>query len=148
ERYHATSVQSSRSRRAGCWLLPPLSSASTALLPPPALRERRHRGLARRRVAMSWRPIFTLPEGQCPHPRRTDRRRVYLRDTTDDDASGEHVEIIFVPLAEGPAGRCAFKDEVVLFHPWGSHCSCASPICPTHHDHSYAFVSSLSLATR
>src|SRR6516225_8035150 len=104
----------------GCWLLPPLSSASTALLPPPALRERRHRGLARRRVAMSWRPIFTLPEGQCPHPRRTDRRRAYLRDTTDDDAIGEHVEIIFVPLAEGPAGRCAFKDEVVLFHPWGS----------------------------
>src|SRR5262249_49482587 len=80
-------------KEAGCWLLPPLPSASTALLPPPALRERRHRGLARRRVAMSWRPIFTLPEGQCPHPRRTDRRRVYLRDTTDDDASGEHVEI-------------------------------------------------------
>src|SRR5262249_43844506 len=99
-------------------VLPPLSSASTALLPPPALCERSHRGLARRRVAMSWRPIFTLPEGQCPHPRRTDRRRVNLHDTTDDDALGEHLEIIFVPLAEGPAGRCAFKDEVVLFHPW------------------------------
>src|SRR5262249_16925754 len=40
--------------------------------------------------------------------------------TTDDDASGEHVVIIFVPLAGGPAGRCAFEDEVVLFHP-GSH---------------------------
>src|SRR5262249_22627193 len=50
-RYHATSVQSSRSRRAGCWLLPPLSSASTALLPPPAFCECRHRGLARRGIA-------------------------------------------------------------------------------------------------
>src|SRR5262249_10409196 len=38
------------SRRAGCWLLRPQSSASTALLPPPALGERRHRGLARRLV--------------------------------------------------------------------------------------------------
>jgi len=51
ERYHATSVQSCRSRRAGCWLLRPQSSASTALLPPPALGERRHRGLARRRAS-------------------------------------------------------------------------------------------------
>jgi len=32
-------------------VLPPQSPALTALLPPPALRERRHRGLARRRVA-------------------------------------------------------------------------------------------------
>jgi hypothetical protein len=38
---------------AGCWLLPPPQSpALTALLPPPALRERRHRGLARRLVAV------------------------------------------------------------------------------------------------
>src|SRR5262249_59313609 len=87
------------------------------LLLPPTLRERRHRGLARCGVAMSWRPILTLPEGQCPHPRRTGRRRVNLHDTTDDDALGEHVVIIFVPLAGGPAGRCAFEDEVVLFHP-------------------------------
>src|SRR6516165_3631977 len=43
ERYHVTSVQSCRSRRAGCWLLRPQSSASTALLPPPGLGECRHR---------------------------------------------------------------------------------------------------------
>src|SRR5262249_6917732 len=85
--------------------------------PSPALSERCHRSLARCRVAMSWRPILTLPEGQCPHPRRTDRRRVNLHDTTDDDALGEHVVIIFVPLAGGRAGRCAFDDEVVLLHP-------------------------------
>jgi hypothetical protein len=33
------------------------------LPPPPTLRERRHRGLARRRVAMRQRAIFVLPEG-------------------------------------------------------------------------------------
>src|SRR5262249_19798654 len=38
-------------KEAGCWLLRPQSSASTALLPPPALSERGHRGLARRLVA-------------------------------------------------------------------------------------------------
>ena len=39
-------------KEAGCWLLRPQSSASTALLPPPALRERRHRGLVRHLVAV------------------------------------------------------------------------------------------------
>jgi hypothetical protein len=32
------------------------------LLPPPALRERRHRGLARCRVSMRWLAILVLPE--------------------------------------------------------------------------------------
>src|SRR5262249_7512231 len=50
------------------------------LLPPPALRERCHGGLARRGIAI------TLPEGYCPHPRRTYRRRMKLHDTADDDA--------------------------------------------------------------
>ena len=35
-------------------------------LPPPALRERRHRGLARQLVAMRWRAVFGLPEGEGP----------------------------------------------------------------------------------
>src|SRR5262249_39291970 len=43
-------------QRAGCWLLRPLSSASTALPPPTALCERRHRGLARRGVAEAVLP--------------------------------------------------------------------------------------------
>ena len=34
--------------------------------PPPALRERRHRRLACRHVAMCWRAVFGLPEGECP----------------------------------------------------------------------------------
>ena len=79
-------MQSSRSRRAGCWLLPPLSSASTALLPPPAFCECRHCRLARRGIAMPWRPVLTLPEGYCPRPRRTYRRRMKLHDTADDEA--------------------------------------------------------------
>jgi hypothetical protein len=43
---------------------------------------------------------------------------VNLHDTTDDDALGEHVVIIFfVPLAGGLTGQCAFEDKVVLLHP-------------------------------
>src|SRR5262249_1596112 len=37
-------------------------------LPPPALRERRHRGLARRRVAVRRRAVLVVPEGDRPHP--------------------------------------------------------------------------------
>src|SRR5262245_61583970 len=40
------------------------------LLPPPALRERHHRGLARRLVAVRWRAVLALAKGQRPHPRR------------------------------------------------------------------------------
>ena len=43
--------------------------APTALLPPPALRERRHRGLARRLVAVRRRAVFVVPEGECPYSR-------------------------------------------------------------------------------
>jgi len=55
--------------------------ASTALLPPPALRERRHRGLARRLTAVRWRAVLVT------HPRRTERaRRAHLYDPPDDYA--------------------------------------------------------------
>jgi hypothetical protein len=37
--------------------------------PPPALRERGHRCLAGRRVAVAWRAIFVVPERERPHPR-------------------------------------------------------------------------------
>ena len=58
-------------------------------LPPPALRERRHRGLARRLVAVRRRTIFVMSERQGPHPRRSDRRGVHLHDAADHDAVGE-----------------------------------------------------------
>src|SRR5215813_2556515 len=112
ERYHATSVQSCRSRRAGRWLPPPLSSASTALFPPPALRERRHRGLARCGVAMGRLAILVMPEGQCPHPRHSDGRGVNLEDAADNAAVRQHVVILIVPLARRTRGPCALQDQV------------------------------------
>jgi hypothetical protein len=48
-------------------------------LPPPTLSEC-HGGLARRFVAVRRRAILMLPKGERPHPRRSDRRRVYLED--------------------------------------------------------------------
>ena len=68
-----------------------------ALLPPPALGERRHRGLARRRVAVRRRAIFVVPKIQRPHPTRTYRRRVDLQDAADVSAVGEHIVIVIVP---------------------------------------------------
>ena len=46
------------------------------LLPPPVFRERRHRGLARRLVAVRQRAVLVVAKGQHPHPRRTERRGV------------------------------------------------------------------------
>jgi hypothetical protein len=54
------------------------------LLPPPALGERRHGLLARRLVAVGGGAIFMIPEGECPHPRHTYRRGVYLQDTAGE----------------------------------------------------------------
>jgi hypothetical protein len=58
------------------------------LTPPPTLRERRHRRLARRLVAVCVRAIFMMPKGERPHPRRADRRGVGLEDAADDGAIG------------------------------------------------------------
>src|SRR6516164_9954035 len=77
------------------------------LLPPPALGERRHRGLARRLVAVRRRAVLMLAESERPHPRRPYRGRMYLHDTADDSAMGEHVEIVVVPLAGRAASRRA-----------------------------------------
>jgi hypothetical protein len=63
-------------------------------LPPPTFRERHHCGLARlgitwvatrggsyaTRLAVCRRAVLVVPEGERPHPRRSDRRRVHLKD--------------------------------------------------------------------
>lgn len=53
-------------------------------LSPPGLRERCHRGLARRLEAISWPAVLVLPEGQGPQPWTPDRRGVHLHDAADD----------------------------------------------------------------
>src|SRR5262249_19000914 len=72
-----------------------------ACLPPPTLREGRHRGLARRGVAVRRGAVLVMPEGERPHPRRTKGRGVNLEDAADDNAIAEHLEIVVVPLPEG-----------------------------------------------
>jgi hypothetical protein len=80
-------------------------------------RERGHGGLARRGIAVGRTAIFVVPKGYRPHPRRHSYGRcVDLEDAADNIAVGQHVEIIFVPVAGGPACRCALEDEGVLLH--------------------------------
>jgi hypothetical protein len=40
-----------------------------------------------------------LPEGQRPHPRRPNRGCMYLQDTADYSAIGNHVIVVIIPLA-------------------------------------------------
>jgi hypothetical protein len=52
------------------------SEFGTALFPPPAFCECRHRVLACCCIAMCRRPILMMPQGQRPHPRGPDRRSI------------------------------------------------------------------------
>src|SRR5262249_1850315 len=72
---------------------------------PPALGERRHRRLARLRVAVRRGAVLMMPKGR-PHPGRPYRGRMYLQDTADDSAISDDVEIVVIPLAGG-AARCS-----------------------------------------
>jgi hypothetical protein len=76
----------------------------------PTLRERRHRGLARRLVAVRRRAVLVVPKIQRPHPRRTYRRGGGLYDAADYDVVGKHV-VVIVPLAGRAARRCAPEDQ-------------------------------------
>src|SRR5262249_28595429 len=88
-------------RRAECWSLPPL-------FPPPALRERRHRGLARHLVAVHRLTIFVGQDG--PQPWRSNRGRCCFHDAADDGTISEHVELVVVLLPGWAARRSAFED--------------------------------------
>src|SRR5262249_27992558 len=76
---------------------------------------------------MRWGAIFVLPESERPHPRRPYRGCMYLQDTADDDAIGKHVIVVIVPLARGPACRCAFEDQVVFVHLATNVLGCVRP---------------------
>src|SRR5215475_3194567 len=85
-------------------------------LPSPGSSERCYRSLARRRIAMGWRAVLVVPEGERPHPRRADRRSMGLIDATDNFAVRQHVEIIVVPLAGWPTKRRPLQEQVVFVH--------------------------------
>src|SRR5262245_57402089 len=63
-----------------------------ALAPPPAFRERRHRILARRLIAVRRGAVLVIAERERPLPRRADRRGGCFHDAAHDSAIGEHVE--------------------------------------------------------
>src|SRR5262249_35456663 len=98
------------------------------LLPPPALGERRHRGLACRLVAMRWPTVFVMAEGQRPHPRRTNRRGVDLKDAADYITVGQHIVIVITPLTGRSARRGTLEDQIVLVH-------FTEPTCGASFDH-------------
>jgi hypothetical protein len=72
----------------------PQERTSFKSFPSPTLSERRHRSLARLSVAVGRRAIFVLPEGERPHPRRANWPGIGFEDTANDNAIGEHVEVI------------------------------------------------------
>src|SRR5262249_44751189 len=73
------------------------------LLPPPALRERCHGGLARRGITVRRRAVFVMPERKRPQPRLIYRRSVGLHDAADHRAIGRHVVIVIISTR--PDGR-------------------------------------------
>jgi len=57
-----------------------------------------------------------LPEGQCPHPRRSTAETDF-KDAANYNAVGKHVVVVVAPFAGWARSRCTFfEDEVVLFH--------------------------------
>jgi hypothetical protein len=50
-------------------------------------------------IAVGWRAILMMSEGQHPHPGRSHRCRVRLKDAADHDAIGQHVVIVIIPFA-------------------------------------------------
>src|SRR5262249_35309308 len=88
------------SKRLGCRIRPSVRKANDLkLLPRPACCERRHRGLARRLVAVRRRAVLVTSESERPHPRRCYGRGVRLEDATDNGILSEHVEIVILPFA-------------------------------------------------
>jgi len=80
-----------------CGLVSAVGFAGLLLLP--AFAERRHRGLARRLVAVRRRAVLMMPKGERTQPRRALRRCHRLHDPTNHGAVGKHVEVVAVPLA-------------------------------------------------
>jgi len=61
-------------------------------------------------VAVRRRAILMMPKGERPHPRHSHRHSGRLHDPADDDAIGEHVEVVVVPFAGWARSHGAFED--------------------------------------
>src|SRR5262249_61709759 len=112
-------VQSCRSRRAGCWLLRPQSSASTALLAPPALGERRHRRLACINSVLSTRKDNSDRGSLSLRPER--RSIVLFKIKGAGWTYGKRIEDALVRLAGDHADLATFSvDEANDRSTWGA----------------------------
>jgi hypothetical protein len=96
---HACTAELRRPARCGNQRAP--SEVKVSQLPPPAFA---NAAAAASRVAVR-RAVLMVPEGERPHPRRTDRRCIGLIDATANFAVVRHVEIIVVPLTGWPTKR-------------------------------------------
>jgi hypothetical protein len=89
----------------------PTRLSRSTLFSSPTLGERRHRGLARRLVAVCWRAILMMPRGERPQPRRIYWRGGCSHDAANHDAVSEHVEIVVTPFAGWTACRCVLEEQ-------------------------------------
>src|SRR6516164_10825087 len=87
-----------------------------SLLPPPALGEPRHRGLARRLVAVGRRAVFEVGIGQRPKPWCARGRGGGLEDAADYRAFTQHVVVVLAPFAGRARGWGALEREIVFVH--------------------------------
>src|SRR5262245_34470369 len=81
------------------------ASKLESLASAPALCERRHRGLARRLIAVPWMRAL-LPFSDCPHPGPILQSNGHQKDAADDDAAFENLVVLLIP-----ADGCAFEDQ-------------------------------------
>src|ERR1700750_3319722 len=84
-------------------------------LPPPALGECGHRGLAALGIAVPRAAAFMVRDDQRPHPGRP-RAFIVLENAADNGTLGEHVVIVVIPFAGGAAGRGTLEDELIVLH--------------------------------
>src|SRR5262249_56674754 len=71
--------------------------------------------------------ILVVAESERPHPGASYGRCLSLEDSPDNKAVAEQVVIVIAPMARGSASRCAFEDEVILFHRGSPIFSCPAP---------------------
>src|SRR5215471_5188352 len=111
-RHERTVLAFEEGQNAGCFHL----CRRLQLLPSPAFRESRHRGLARRLVAVRRPAVLVLAKGERSQPWLAGRCGSRLHDSADDDAIADHVEVVVVPLAGRTGGRGALEGQIVLVH--------------------------------
>jgi hypothetical protein len=65
----------------------------------------------------SWMPWVGVRPSRCGKMKvHIHAARVGLEDAPHNRAVRQHVEVIVLPFTGRAGGRCAFEDEIILFH--------------------------------